>query len=118
MAQEPVIDNTQYYGERSGSNGHVIAFAVSEGRYTVAVAYEDGVIVMVPEPELSSLMSEVKSLTQLVTKMAQRLGMANHTTSYAAAAGVISLATMIADAQSGDDMVTGRGRLHSIGVAA
>lgn len=116
---EPVIDNTQYYGQRDGKNGHIIAIAIGEERWTVAVAYGDNVLVVVPEPELSGLMSEARSLKQLVTLMGQRLGMINQTIDHTAAAGIISLATLIADANDGgSDTVTGRGRLHSIGTAA
>ena len=116
---EPVINNVQYYGQRHGENGHVIAIAIGEERWTVAVAYGDGTLVVVPEPELHGLMSEARSLIDLVTLMGQRLGMVNQTIDHAAAAGIISLATLIADADNGgSDTVAGRGRLHSIGVAA
>lgn len=116
---EPRIDNTQYYGQRSGKNGHIIAIAISAERWTIAVAYGDSTLVVVPEPELNGLMSEAGSLRQLVTLMGQRLGMVNQTIDHTAAAGIVSLATLIADANdSGSDTVAGRGRLHSIDVAA
>jgi hypothetical protein len=116
---EPVISNIQYYGQRRGENGHVIAIAIDEERWTVAVAYGDGTLVVVPEPELYGLMSEARSLIDLVTLMGRRLGMVNQTIDHRAAAGIISLATLIADVNdSGCDTVIGRGRLHSIDVAA
>ena len=118
---EPVIDKTQYYGQQHPENGCVIAFAVSPTQWTLAVAYSDGVLSVVTVPELEALMYEVdRSLDRLIGKMAQRLGMVGQKIDYAAAAGVISLATLIADIDSSDGgLAPGRGELHSIsGVAA
>jgi hypothetical protein len=87
-----VIDNKKHYGPQNTSNGRIIAIAVSPTQWTIAVAYQDETLVMVPLPELHGLRGANESFDQLVAKMAQRLGMDSLMIDFAVAANVIPLA--------------------------
>lgn len=113
-----VIDNKKHYGPQNTSNGRIIAIAVSPTQWTIAVAYQDETLVMVPLPELHGLRDANESFDQLVAKMAQRLGMVGLMIDFAVAANVIPLAAMVADANSGGEPMLGRGTLQLIGTAA